>query len=116
MKTNDFFLKKAHGFKNELQEMVIVPFSGSIINDIYGETREGDNTEFDNQRKDLQDITFQISLLFLESNSPVFVSKLEESEVVNAFNRSHHDNSLYVKQLIRIIDLFIGFWEEYRMY
>lgn len=104
MKNASFFKQKAEGFLDQLNS----------LNPKYYEfnyTEKYNNDDYLNQSKELEEIKFQIKLMFSEfDNGNVFLEKL------NSFNNTDaiFDNQPKIIFLKGINKLFIDFLDEYR--
>lgn len=111
MKPTIFFTKKAESFLDQLNNIKLVEFDYSISNDIYKDTINGDNSEYDIQLELLYNIKFQIKLMFSEfDNGELFLQSIENFKTKTIFkhNFEEHEN------LKKVTELFIEFLKEYR--
>jgi hypothetical protein len=111
MKPTNFFTQKAESFLEKLNNIKLVEYNYSISNDIYGDTINGDNSEYDTQSELLNDIKFQIKLMFSEfDNGNLFSQRIENFKTKTIFkhNFEEHEN------LKKVTELFIEFLKEYR--
>ncbi|WP_395045985.1 hypothetical protein [Flavobacterium sp.] len=112
MKSTEFFIAKAESFLEELNKLELIPYySDGLTNDIYKEPVKANDSNFTSQTKELDEIRFQMNLMFSEfDNGELFRKKLNGYKTSSWF-----DNTPYLNHLVNINDLFIDFLNEYRV-
>lgn len=106
MKLTGFFIEKAESFLEELRPIKLASFEfAEAAND-----DASNEPNFASQTNELNDIRFQMNLMFSEfDNGKLFNKKL------NDFNKTLFDNTPFLKHLININELFLDYLIEYRV-
>jgi hypothetical protein len=117
MKTADFFLEKSESFNKELKEIKLVPYdTGSTTSDIYKDIINRENSEFTEQGKFLEDIKFQMRLMFSEfDNGFLFNEKMDKEYKNISIAKSFSSHQPFIDHLIKTNELFIKHLKDYRI-
>lgn len=112
MKTINFFIEKSSSFIKTLESIELGEYKiGKPLGNIYGEVEHVDNSEYNNQTKELSDIHFEMKLMLSEfDNSDLLMVKLNDFDIKPKVN-----NASYLKHLIDFNKYFINFLIEYRI-
>lgn len=104
--TNWIFYRKSWVISRRTSTIKLASFEfGEAANDI-----ASIEPNFTSQTNELNDIRFQMNLMFLEfDNGKLFNKKL------NDFNKTLFDNTPFLKHLVNINELFIDYLNEYRV-
>jgi len=113
MRNTDFFITKSKSFLSELNSIELVEYDyGKTTDDIYKDSINGDNTEFGKQKSKLNEIELQINLMLSEfDNGNLFIEKLKDYNHIMRF----YNNDKQLNQLLKVINMFIDFLNEYRV-
>lgn len=112
MKSIEFFINKTNSFITSLNELELVNFySDDTTDDIYQEPLKDNENLYSSQSKELEDIKFQMALMFSEfDNGFLFSQKLENFKNNNSFS-----NEPIKDHLLDLNELFLEFLNEYRL-
>jgi hypothetical protein len=112
MKPINFFIEKSESFIEKLNSIELVEYQlGNTSKDIYGESDDISNSEYENQQSELYEIKFQIKLMLSEfDNGTLFSERLDNFRQKFSFSNEPLKNSL-----VKNTQLFLNFLNEYRV-
>jgi len=112
MKSIEFFIDKANSFITSLNTLELVDFySNETTDDIYNEPIKDNKSLYLLQSKELEDVKFQIALMFSEfDNGFLFSQKLDSFK-----NENMYSNVPIKKHLLDVNELFLAYLNEYRV-
>ncbi|MGB1269614.1 MAG: hypothetical protein ACPG45_07725 [Flavobacteriaceae bacterium] len=111
MKPTKFYQEKTEEFIKQLNKIQLTEFDyGSLTNDIYQDSISGNNSKYNQDKKELDEIKFDLKLMLTEfDNGSLFLERINNFSTSNLFSNEPLKNHLW-----EVSRKFVEFLKEYR--
>ncbi|MCG8839043.1 hypothetical protein PL372_11115 [Tenacibaculum dicentrarchi] len=111
MKPTEFYQKKTEDFIKQLNKMKLTEFNYNFFtNDIHQDSTSENNSKYNQDKKELEEIKFDIKLMLTEfDNGSLFLERINNFSTSNLFSNEPLKNNLW-----EISSKFVEFLKEYR--